>query len=256
VNLNAAAEPVDVAGAVSVEHIASFQAARPRLFAVAYGVLGNPAEADDVVQDAWTRWQGTDRDRVRDAAAFLAATTRRLAVNVSDSAHARRETSVGPWLPERVDSGADPARDAEQREALERAVLILIERLYPAERAAYVLREAFDYPYRQISHLLGLTEANARQLVARARGHLFSQRRNPVNAGEKRRFVDAFVAAAETGELAMLEELLAMDVARHSDHGRRRRAAPIPLIRRAGASTLPASSTGSRRQRPGGSPGC
>jgi hypothetical protein len=115
-----------------------------------------------------------------------------------------------------------------------------------------VLREAFDYPYRQISHLLGLTEANARQLVARARGHLFSQRRNPVNAGEKRRFVDAFVAAAETGELAMLEELLAMDVARHSDHGRRRRAAPIPLIRRAGASTLPASSTGSRRQRPGG----
>src|SRR5204863_7004735 len=113
------------------------------------------------------------------------------------------------WFPERVDSGADPARAAERREALERAVVILMERLSPAERAAYVLREAFDYPYRQISRLLALTEANTRQLVTRARGHLFSQRRIPVSAGEQRRFVEAFVAAAEAGDLAMLEELLA-----------------------------------------------
>lgn len=237
--MNGAAEAVDLAGAVSVEHVASFQAARPGLFAVAYRVLGNAAEADDVVQDAWTRWQGTDRDRVRDAAAFLATTTRRLAVNVADSARARRETSVGPWFPERVDSGADPARVAEQREALDRAVVILMERLSPAERAAYVLREAFDYPYQQISHLLALTEANARQLVARARGHLFRQRRNPVDASEQRRFVAAFVVAAETGDLAALEELLAADVARHSGRGRVREAARIPMIGRTHTPTFP-----------------
>jgi RNA polymerase sigma-70 factor (ECF subfamily) len=210
--MNGAAGAVDLAGAIPVEHVASFQAARPRLFAVAYGVLGDAAEADDVVQDAWTRWQGTDRDRVRDTAAFLATTTRRLAVNVADSARARRETTVGPWLPERIGSGADPARVAEEREALERAVLILMERLSPAERAAYVLREAFDYPYRQISLLLEITEANARQLVARARGHLFGEQRNPVDAAERRRFLAAFVVAAETGDLVPLEELLATDV--------------------------------------------
>ena len=100
------------AGAVSVDHIGSFQTARPRLFAVAYGVLGDAAEADDVVQDAWTRWQGTNRDIVRDATAFLATTTRRLAFNVADSARARRETYVGPWVSERVDGGGDPERVA------------------------------------------------------------------------------------------------------------------------------------------------
>jgi RNA polymerase sigma-70 factor, ECF subfamily len=218
--VNGAAEPVDGVGAMSVEHVASFQAARPRLFGVAYSVLGDAAEADDVVQDAWTRWQGTDRDRVRDAAAFLATTTKRLAVNVADSARARREMSVGPWLPERVDSGADPARVAEQREALERAVCILMERLSPTERAAYVLREAFDYPYRQISHLLALTEANARQLVTRARAHLSSSGRTPVSAVDQRRFIAAFVVAAEHGDLATLEELLATDVAKHSARSR------------------------------------
>jgi RNA polymerase sigma-70 factor, ECF subfamily len=237
--VNSTAETIDRVGAISVEHLASFQAARPRLFAVAYSVLGNSAEADDVVQDAWTRWHGADRDKVRNAAAFLATTTRRLAVNVADSARARRETSVEPWIPERVDSRADPARAAEQREALERAVLILMERLSPAERAAYVLREAFDYPYRQIARLLALTEANARQLVTRARTHLFSRGRTPVSASAQRRFVAAFIAAAETGDLAPLEELLTRDAASHSDHGRVRQAAPLPMIGRGRASTLP-----------------
>jgi RNA polymerase sigma-70 factor (ECF subfamily) len=226
---------------MSVEHVTAFQAARPRLFAVAYNVLGNAAEADDVVQDAWTRWQGTDRDKVRDAAAFLATTTRRLAFNVADSARARRETSVGSWLPERVDSGADPARDAEQREALERAVSVLMERLSPAERAAYMLREGFDYPYRQIAHLLALTETNARQLVTRARAHVSSRGRARVGAGDQRRFVAAFVAAAETGDLVTLERLLATDVARHSERGKVREATRIPMIGRTEPSPLPAA---------------
>jgi RNA polymerase sigma-70 factor (ECF subfamily) len=211
---------------MSVEDIASFEAARPRLFEVAYGVLGNAAEADDVVQDTWARWQGTDRTDVRDAVAFLVTTTKRLALNVADSARARRETYVGPWLPERVDSGSDPALEAERRDELERAVRVLLERLSPTERAAYVLREAFDYPYRRIAQLLELTEGNARQLVTRARVHLLTRDRISVSAGEQRRFVDAFVAAAETGNLKRLEELVATDLA-------------IPFIGRPHVSRLP-----------------
>lgn len=196
------------AGAVSVDHIASFQIARPRLLAVAYGVLGDAAEADDVVQDAWTRWHGTRRDTVRDPTAFLAMTTRRLAFNVADSARARRETYVGPWLSERVDGGGDPEGLAERREALEDAVLVLMERLAPTEQAAYVLREAFDYPYRQISRVLALSEENARQVVTRARVRIRGPRRRAVNADEQRRFAETFAAAAETGDLTALEELL------------------------------------------------
>jgi len=192
-----------------LEHVGAFQAARPRLVAIASSVLGSTAEADDVVQDAWARWQGTDRTRVIDATAFLVTTTRRLALNVADSARARRETSVGPWLPERVDSGADPALDAERREALELAVFVLLERLSHTERAAYVLREAFDYPYRRIADVLARTEANARQLVNRARAHVSSERRNPVSADDQRRFVAAFVTGSQTGDLAALERLLA-----------------------------------------------
>jgi RNA polymerase sigma-70 factor, ECF subfamily len=207
--MNATAAALDHTGAMAADHVASFQAARPRLVAVASSVLGNTAEADDVVQDAWTRWQGTDRTKVRDATAFLVTTTRRLALNVADSARARRETCVGPWLPERIDSRADPARDAEQRDSLERAVLVLMERLSPTEQAAYVLREGFDYPYRRIAHVLGLTEANARQLAARARARLSGGARTPVSTSEQQQFVDAFVAAAESGDLAVLERLLA-----------------------------------------------
>jgi RNA polymerase sigma factor (sigma-70 family) len=191
----------------------SFHTVRPRLFGIAYRVLGNASEADDVVQDAWIRWQDTDRSRVRDAAAFLATTTTRLAINVTQSARARRETHVGPSLPEPGDAEADPALAAERREALELAVQMLLGKLSPAERAAYVLREAFDYPYRHISQVLGLSEANARQLAVRARRRLSGESRRPVGASEERALLDAFVAATQTGDLATLEQLLTADVA-------------------------------------------
>ena len=191
----------------------SFHGMRPRLIGIAHRIVGSAAEADDVVQDAWIRWQNTDRSEVRDAAAFLATTTARLAINVRQSARARRESSVEPWLAERVDTRADPARRAEQREALEQAMRVLLERLSPTERAAYVLREAFDYPYRRISQVLSLSEPNARQLVTRARLHLGSERRLPVDASEQRRLLEAFVAAARNGQLGMLERRLA--AARH-----------------------------------------
>jgi RNA polymerase sigma-70 factor, ECF subfamily len=188
---------------------APFEAARPRLFGIAYRTLESAADAEDVVQDAWIRWQRTDRNEVRDTAAFLATTTKRLALNVAQSARARRETTTDAWHPEPVDVHDDPALGAERREALELAVRMLMEKLSRTERAAYVLREAFDYPYRQISDVLATSEANARQLVTRARMRLGSEPRRPVSAVEQQRFIDAFVDAAQTGDLTTLEQLLA-----------------------------------------------
>src|SRR5215470_565266 len=152
--------------------LSAFEGARPRLFGIAYRMLGSVAEAADVVQDVWTRWQSADRPVVRDPQAFLATTTTHLAINVLQSARARRETYVGPWLPEPVDTSADPTLGAERGEALELAVLVLLERLSPTERAAFVLREAFNYPYKDVAEVLHLEEANARQLVTRARHHV------------------------------------------------------------------------------------
>jgi RNA polymerase sigma-70 factor, ECF subfamily len=191
---------------------ASFEAVRPRLFGIAYRTLESAADADDVVQTTWIRWQRTDRNEVRDPAAFLATTTKRLALNVAQSARARRETSIDPWHPEPVDLHADPTLGAERREALELAVRALMEKLSATERAAYVLREAFDYPYRQIADVLATSEANARQLVTRARLRLAGEPRRQVSAAEQQRFIDAFVDAAQTGDLTTLEELLAAHV--------------------------------------------
>lgn len=190
-----------------------FHAVRPRLFGIAYRVLGSPAEADDVVQDAWIRWQGTDQTTVRDAPAFLATTTTRLAINVGQSARARHETSIEMRNGEPMDAGADPALDAEQREALEHGLRILLEKLTPAERAVYVLREAFDYPYRQIADVLAVSEVNARQILTRGRRRLAGDANRTVGVAEHQELIAAFVAAAQRGEIAHLERLLAAGVA-------------------------------------------
>lgn len=199
---------------ISDADTAAFQTLRPRLFGIAYRVLGDAPEADDVVQDAWIRWHGTDRGGVRDPAAFLATTTTRLAINVGQSARSRRERCTGTWVPERIDPAADPADGAARSEALDRAVRALLERLSPAERAAYVLREAFDYPYRRIAEVAGLSEANARQRVARARRRLSDGPRRPVDPRQHQRLLGAIAAAAGEGDLASLERLLADDVNR------------------------------------------
>lgn len=151
---------------------AEFIAVRGRLFGIAYRMLGSSSEAEDIVQEAWLRWQTADRSAVVDPAAFLATTTTRLCLNALQSARARRETYVGPWLPEPVDTSADPHLGAERGEALELATVMLMEKLQPTERAAYVLREAFDYPYARIAEIVQVKEANARQLVSRARKHI------------------------------------------------------------------------------------
>jgi RNA polymerase sigma factor (sigma-70 family) len=187
--------------------LAAFMRVRPRLFGIAYRMLGSAAEAEDIVQDVWVRWQTADRSRVRDAAAFLVTTATRLAINVIQSARSRRETSVGPWLPEPVDPGANPGLGVERGQALELGVLVLLEKLSPTERAAYILREAFDYAYRDIANLLRLEEANARQVVTRARQHVANGRRMPADSTEQRRLLDAFIAAAHIGDVAGLENL-------------------------------------------------
>jgi RNA polymerase sigma-70 factor, ECF subfamily len=192
---------------VSEADAAMFHTARPRLFGIACRVLGSASEADDVVQETWIRWQGTERSDVRDAGAFLATTTKRLAINVVQSARSRREIHVGPTLVEQIDAAASPSSDVEQRETLESALRLLLQKLSPAERAAYVLREAFDYPYRRIALVLAVSEANARQLVTRARRRLCANHRRPVSATELERLLDAFVAA-RTGDLAAFEHLL------------------------------------------------
>ncbi|MET1072369.1 MAG: RNA polymerase sigma-70 factor [Umezawaea sp.] len=216
-----------------LDHAASvFDGVRPRLFGIAYRVLGSAAEAEDVVQDAWLRWQSCDRAEVLNPPAFLATTTTRLAINAAQSARARRETYVGPWLPEPVDTAADPALGAERGEALEFAILVLLERLTPTERAAYVLREAFDYSYPEIGDVVGVKDANARQLVSRARKHVAAGRRESVGSAEQRRLLTAFLAAAQEGDLAALEEILAADVVSYSDGGGAVRASRIPVVGR------------------------
>src|SRR5205823_6053742 len=218
--------------------LSAFAPVRPRLFGIAYRMLGSAAEAEDIVQDVWLRWQSANRSAVENPPAFLATTTTRLCINLSQSAQSRRETYVGTWLPEPVDTSSDPGLGAERGEALQLAVLLLLEKLTPTERAAYVLREAFDYPYREIADILQMEEANARQLVSRARKHIADGRRTPVSSGEQRRFLEAFIGAAQKGDMAGLEGLFAEDVISYSDGGGIVRAARVPVSGRKRVATF------------------
>jgi RNA polymerase sigma factor (sigma-70 family) len=196
-----------------------FTSQRPRLRKIASRVLGDTAEAEDVVQEVWLRWQRTNRDEIDNPPAFLATATTRVAINVLQSAHRRRETSITPRsddLTEVVMADADPASDAERAEAAEQALRVMLERLSPAERAAYLLRKAFDYPYGRIADLVPCTAANARQLVRRAHLRLASSPCQPVSSLAHRRLVSAFVAAAQVGDFAELEALLVADIGRGS----------------------------------------
>jgi len=206
-----------------------FLDSRPRLFGVAYRMLGTAAEAEDVVQETWLRWQAVDRSAVLEPVAYLVSVAARIAINIAQSARSRRETYIGPWLPEPIDTGADPTLGAERGEALELAVLLLLEKLRPTERAAYVLREAFEYTHRQIAEVLDMTESNVRQIVTRARKHIAGERRAPVRKAEQERLLRAFLAAARQGELSELERLLGLDAVSTSDGGGAVRAALAPI---------------------------
>jgi RNA polymerase sigma-70 factor (TIGR02957 family) len=214
------------------DSLAAFSAVRRRLFGIAYRMLGSAAEAEDILQEVWIRWQGTDTTQVREPAAWLTTATTRLAINVLQSAKQRREIYIGPWLPEPVDTSSDPLLGAERGEALELAVLLLLEKLTPTERAAYVLREAFGYPYGRIAEIVRSTEPAARQLVSRAGKHLVAERRTPAPELHRRKLLDAFIAAAQLGDMGALEALFSDDIVSLSDGGGVVRASRIPVVGR------------------------
>ena len=223
----------DATGGGLESAVGTFNESRPRLFGIAYRMLGSVAEAEDIVQEAWLRWQQTDRAVVRNPAGFLTTVTTRLALNTAESARVRREQYVGPWLPEPVDTSADPSLGAEKAEALETAVLVLLEKVRPDQRAAYVLREAFDYSYDEIADILETSAANARQLVSRARKSVESDRREPVDPARHRALLEAFVAAARDGDVTRLERVLSAEVVSTTDSaGEAPRAARRPVFGR------------------------
>jgi len=214
------------AGDVSVEsHLEeaanAFWLVRPRLFGIAYRIVGNWTEAEDVVQDVWLRWQACDRSVVLNSTAFLVTTTTRLALNTAMSARARRESSVGRWTLDAADGDTDPARDVERGEAVELGLMLLLERLSATERAAYILREAFDYPYSRIAMLLQITEVNARKVVSRSGSRIAEQRRQPVSSAKQQQLVRAF-AAARRGDCALLEGHLVSEAVSVSGSSSRR----------------------------------
>jgi RNA polymerase sigma-70 factor, ECF subfamily len=198
--------------AAADDGVSAFVNARSRILAAAFRTLGNAAEAEDIVQDVWLRWQNVDRALVRNASAFLKTTTVRLAINRALGARMRHETPLELWLAEPVAPDAGPGVLAQRGQALESALLLLFETLSPMERAAYLLREAFDYSYRHIARVVDISEANSRQLVTRARKRLAEGRRLSVDAAEQRRVVAAFSDAIAQRDLAGLEALLLADI--------------------------------------------
>ena len=212
--------------------LAVFDEHRRRIFGIAYRMLGTVADAEDLVQETWIRWQNAERTDIREPGAFLATVATRLSINATQSAHARRETYIGPWLPEPVNTDADPALGAERGEALQFAILLVLEKLTAHERAAYILREALDYPYERIADVIGATVASARQLVSRARKHLESARKAEVAATAQRRLLEAFLVAAQKGDVSALERLFAEDVVSTTDGNGVKLAARIPVAGR------------------------
>jgi RNA polymerase sigma-70 factor (TIGR02957 family) len=210
-----------------------FEAQRPRLFWLAYRLLGSASEAEDAVQDAYLRLHATDSALIESLPAWLAKAVTNLCLNRLTSARARRELYAGPWLPEPVltdDRTLGPEETAERRESVSIALLSLMEQLSPTERAAFVLREAFAYSHFEVAEILDVSEANARQLYSRARQRLGEPRRRfQPDQAQWRRLVDRFFTAASAGDVAGLVEILTDDVTSTADGGGKVAAARRPI---------------------------
>jgi RNA polymerase sigma-70 factor (ECF subfamily) len=211
-----------------------YEGLRPLLFSIAYRMVGSVAEAEDLVQEAFVRFH-QHGDDVDDPKAFLTTVVTRLAIDHLRSARVRREAYVGPWLPEPLlaDDSADPAAHAEMADSLSLAFLVLLEQLSPLERAAFLLREVFGYPYAQVAETLDRSQDSCRQLVARARRHLDAERpRYEVDAARHEELTDRFLEACLTGDVDGLAELLAADVVLVTDGGGQVRAVRKPVVGR------------------------
>jgi RNA polymerase sigma-70 factor (ECF subfamily) len=201
-------------------------------FGIAYRMLGSVAEAEDVAQESLLRMT-RQTEEVVEPLAWITTVATRLSINVLRSARSRREAYVGPWLPEPLveDPSADPAARAELADSLSLALLVLLERLTPTERAAYLLREVFGYDYPQVAEIIEQSEVNSRQLVTRARKHLeISRPRFDPDEAARDALLERFLAAAEHGDLLALEELLASDAVLYADSGGKAMAPPEPLV--------------------------
>ena len=207
------------------------EALRRHGFGVAYRMLGSVAEAEDIAQEALLRLTREERT-IDEPAAWITTVATRLSISVLRSARARRESYVGPWLPDPLleDPEPGPASRAELADSLSLALLVLLERLTPVERAAYLLREVFGYGYAEIGEIIERTEVNSRQLVTRARKHVEASRPR-FDADEEARdaLLQRFLAAAEEGDLEGLEEMLAKDAILYADGGGKTIASPVPL---------------------------
>jgi RNA polymerase sigma-70 factor (TIGR02957 family) len=207
-----------------------FVAHRSLLFTVAYELLGSAADAEDVVQEAWLRWAGVDRQQVRDPRAYLVRIVTRQALDRLRVRSRQRETYVGQWLPEPLLTGPDVAEDVELAESVSIAMLTVLETLGPAERAVFVLREVFDVPYGEIAEAVGKTPAAVRQIAHRARAHVASRRpRMAVSRTEQQAVLESFWTAVQQGDLQGLLDVLAPDVVLVTDGGGLAPALPHPV---------------------------
>ena len=191
----------------------AFVAYRNLLFTVAYEMLGSAADAEDVLQETWLRWAGVDLGAVRDQRAYLVRITTRQALDRLRTLRRRKESYVGPWLPEPLLTAPDVAEDVELAESVSMAMLLVLETLTPTERAVFVLREVFDLDYDEIAEAVGKTPAAVRQIAHRARAHVAARRpRGGVSPAESRGALQAFQRAIETGDLQNLLDMLAPDI--------------------------------------------
>lgn len=210
----------------------AFEELRPDLGRLAYRMLGSLADADDVLQDAYLRWSRDNRDAVDSPRAYLSSIVTRLCIDRRRADAVKRETYVGPWLPEPIveSENADGESPVEAAESVSMAFLIVLESLTPVERGAYLLRRIFDYDYSVIAGVLGESEANCRQLVSRAEKRIADARpRFEASRDEAERLSGAFLQACATGDLDGLLKLLADDVVMYSDGGGKAAAALAPV---------------------------
>jgi RNA polymerase sigma-70 factor (ECF subfamily) len=221
----------------------TFETLRPRLFAIAYRMLGSASEADDMVQEAYLRYQKTPAEAIQSPQAFLRTTVIRLCLDSLKSARARREVYPGIWLPEPILTTAlpadDPAEIAADHESISFAFLRLLEDLSPDERAVFLLRQVFDYPYPEIATIIAKSESACRQLFSRAKKHMLEHRaRFRPSPEEHHQLLGQFMQAVQSGDLEGLTALLASDVVSYGDGGGKAFTSPRPVIGRAAVARL------------------
>jgi RNA polymerase sigma-70 factor (ECF subfamily) len=215
--------------ATAPDRLTTFHQYRGLLFSVAYRMLGSVADAEDMLQETFIRWQQTPEEDIRSARAYLVTIISRLCLNQLQSARVQREEYVGQWLPEPIITGpgSDPLELIRVDESLSMAFLVMLERLTPVERAVFLLREVFEYDYAEIASILNQSESNSRQILSRAKQHVAEMRpRFQTSQQEKKHWLERFVQATTSGDLQGLLALLASDVVLHSDGGGKGAGAP------------------------------